>query len=172
MTVKRVKSAAAVRSHRDSCRRTPCGVTLVEVMVAIVVIAVAVIGAMGYRYYCALDARKADVQITAARVALLLLEGWNGAGGGLDYDPEAAQFNSTELPVSSEEGSPAVPDGFKGLGSYHIVANRVNYYATLSYKDTTDGPRVLNVSIAWLHDYQEWTDSDTYQSVKLTTYAD
>ena len=71
MTVKRLKSAA--------------GITLIEVMVTIVVISIAVVGAAGYRYHSALNARRANVQITAARIALLMLESWKGQGGYSGY---------------------------------------------------------------------------------------
>ncbi len=43
------------------------------------------LGVSGFRYYTAMDARKADVQITAARLASLLLSGWKGVGGYSGY---------------------------------------------------------------------------------------
>jgi type II secretory pathway pseudopilin PulG len=197
MTIKRAKFATAV--------------TLIEVMVAIIIMSVAVLGASGFRYYAAMDARKADVQVTAARLASLLLSGWKGSGGysgyskydfigGVDpldpngydsdydyvgYDPDDYDYdtddpNSIEfypgLTVYDDAPGPAVPNGFNALDSgtnpnYRIVVNRVNYYATLSYKDPVGEPRVLNVCVAWINDYQTWTDSKPYQSVRLTTYA-
>lgn len=188
------------------------GLTLVEVMVAIVVIMIAVIGAMGYQYHSALDARKADVQITAARLGSMLLYDWKGSGGysgysnydvndltdfgddPCDYDPDYDYdiYNPEDydydiydtndvvlapvLEVYYNCPGPAIPDGFSALDAesnpnYRIVANGVNYYATLSYKDEVGEPRVLNVCVAWMNDYQTWSDSEPYQSVNLTTYA-
>ena len=57
------------------------GLTLIELMIAITVIVVGVLGAMMYRYHSALDARRADVKIGAARVGLLLLGDWKGTRG-------------------------------------------------------------------------------------------
>lgn len=68
-------------------RKNRSGITLIEIMIALVIIVVGVLGAMMYRYHSALDARKADVHVGAGRVALLLLEGWKGAAGNEDYDP-------------------------------------------------------------------------------------
>jgi len=151
------------------CRNTR-GVTLVEVMAAVVFMSIAVLGAMGFRYYSASNARRADVKITASRLSLLLLESWKGAGAASSYDP-VAEFGS-ELTISTSDTGPAVPTGFSALGSYHIVANRANYYATLSYKAATSTePKTLNVCVAWLGNYQTGTVSGTDQSIKLTTYA-
>jgi hypothetical protein len=55
--------------------------TLVDVMVAIAILAVAAIGATGYRYCAAGQLRKAEARITAARLALMLLNNWKAAGG-------------------------------------------------------------------------------------------
>ena len=182
MTIKRAKFAPAV--------------TLIEIMVAILILSIAVLGASGFRYYTAMDARKADVQITAARLASHLLNGWKGVGGYSGYsiydlldpddydpsDPNDYNPNDTDpvslglgLDVNFNAPGPDVPAGFSALDSdvnpnYRIVVNRVNYYATLSYKDQVGEPRMLNVCVAWMNDYQTWTEQP-YRSVKLTTYA-
>ena len=189
------------------------GFTFIEIMGAILVLTVAVLGAAAYRYFATLDARKADVQITAARFASMLLDSWRGRGGYSgyskydliegsdaidpnDYDPDydydiynpddydydiINDANSVEfcpgLTIYDDAPGPAVPAGFSELDSasnpnYRIVVDGVNYYATLSYKDEVGKPRVLNVCIAWMDDYQTWSDSEPYRSVSLTTYAD
>ncbi|MHC4629011.1 MAG: hypothetical protein ACYTDV_18685, partial [Planctomycetota bacterium] len=56
-------------------------VSLVEVMTAIAILFVAVVTTSQFRYYAAMDDRKADVQITAARLASMFLHGWKGTGG-------------------------------------------------------------------------------------------
>ena len=76
------------------------GMTLIEVMVAAVIIVISVLGAMMYRYHSALDARKADVKIGAARVALLLLEGWKGMAGISAYDPTDISYSSPDVSVT------------------------------------------------------------------------
>ena len=195
MTIKRGKFAAAV--------------SMIEVVIAIVILSITVVAASGFRYHAARDARKSDVQLTAARLASLFLYGWKGSGGYTGYgkynliggddlldpcdydieydydiydqddyeydvdDPNAVMFLG--LTVYDHAPGPAIPDGFNALDvgtnpNFRIVVNDVNYYATLSYKDEVGEPRILNVCVAWMDDYQTWT-AQPYQSVKLTTYA-
>jgi len=144
-------------------KRSSGGLTLIEVMVTVFVIAIAVIGAMGFRYFCALDARKADVQITGARLGWMLLENWKAAGGDATYQPE---MNQTQLPSGP---GPAQPAGFDLLGSYHVYLDGAHYYATLSSRDSTAGTaRTLNVNVAWMSRGQQWDGSGT--TLGLTTY--
>ena len=146
------------------------GLTLIEIMVAIVIILIAVIGAMRFRYYSALDVRKADVQITAGRLGSLLLDGWIGVGGIPIYDPVAEY--ATDINIALSATGPAVPTDFTKLNSYHIVTNRANYYATLSYKDSTPTQAgELNVDIAWLNRYQVGPVSASDRSVKFTGFV-
>ena len=97
---------------RKTGKNPTYGLTLIEVMIAIVIIIVAVLGSVLYRYHSALGARKADVNMTAARIGLLLLETWEGSGGGLDYNPVTI-FNS-QLTISNDSG-PDFPSGFTKL---------------------------------------------------------
>lgn len=155
MTVKRAKSAAAF--------------SLVEVMVAILILSVAVIGASAYRYYAALDARKASVRITAARMGVMLCESWRGVSGVETFAPTA--YFGTDIAITDGEG-PAVPEGFTALGSYEIVSNGVNYYATLSWQDVGTGLRALNVAVAWpLRDQGASSLANTDRVFELTTYV-
>ena len=92
MTVKRSKCTGAF--------------TLTEVMVAMVVLAIASLGALGYQYYAARHSRIADAQITATRTAQLLLEDWKSTGGASDYNPTALGlgFSSGGVPTGYTYG--------------------------------------------------------------------
>lgn len=152
--------------------KTVRGMTLIEAMITMVTLAVALIGGAHLRYYSALDARKADVQNSDARLGSLLLESWKGAGGHSDYLPEA-DFGS-QLTISEVDSGPAVIHGFTKVGNYHIECDRGNYFATLSYKEATSTEaRALNVHITWLYDRQspEVLNMGTNQSVRLTAYV-
>lgn len=156
-------------------KKRSAGLTIIEIMVAAVVVVVAVIGAMGFRYYCTLDARKADVQITAARVGLMLLEGWKGMGGRSsvypynNYDPLNMPAIGPQFQISSDIG-PDVPDGFDSFGSYLVTIEGAYYYATLSHQDEpANDMRILNVFVAWPEDYPTGTLSDSDRSVRFTT---
>ena len=116
-------------------RRHHChGLTLIEVFVSLLIVAVAVVGAMMYRYYSTSNARIADVHAGAGRVGLLVLEGWKGAAGRADYDPEA---NIGPNVLASSDISIAAS------GSDYLVqltgGTNTSYYITLSYDDDVDG---------------------------------
>ena len=97
----------------DACRRDPAsGLTLVEVMVATVILVVAALGALRCQYYAAGHGRIARAQIAAARTAQLLIEDWKSTGGSTEYDPSNLQLGFSE-PL-------AIPDDFStpdGLGT-------------------------------------------------------
>ena len=155
MTAKRPKSAGAF--------------TLVEIMAAILILSIALFGASGYRYYAALDARKATKQMTAARVCLLLCESWRGVKGSETYDPTANL--GSDLTITTGTGL-AKPDDFTLLGSYIVVANGVDCYVTMSWKDIGTGLRALNVIVAWPQTNQVANSVvDTDKSFELTTYT-
>lgn len=176
------------------------GISLVEVTLTLALLMVAAIGMSGYRYYSTMWARRADVQITAARLASQLLYNWKGAGGysgycvyeldemcdyGLDlededdYDPtdiDEVKLSSV-LQIYYNAPGPDVPEGFTALDyiakpNYRVLLNGANYYATLSYKDQLDEPRLLNVCVAWMQNYNEWVESGRHYSVNLSTYAE
>jgi prepilin-type N-terminal cleavage/methylation domain-containing protein len=46
--------------------------TIIEVMIAIAIMLIAILGTSAFRYNTALSARRADLHTTSARVALLL----------------------------------------------------------------------------------------------------
>ena len=168
------------------------GLTLVEVMVAVAILAIAALGASAFRYHAALAARTADLQTTAARTALLLCESWRGASDPNAFDPTQLATGSSDSALAIEtitiykgvtmlayEGvtmpayeGVAVPADFTPLGIYGITIDGVNYHAALSWKDISPGLRALNVIVAW---NQRGSSSDIYEllnkSFKLTTYV-
>jgi len=129
------------------------GVTLVGALVAVVVLLIALIGTSTFRYAAALDSRRANAQITAARAALLLCESWRGLKGDETHDPIQLAGGDFEVKASTWSGH-VTPDGYTLLGNYEIVmdstdADSFNYYATLSWEDVKAGLRALNVNVAW-----------------------
>ena len=65
------------------------GLTLIEVMIAMVIIMIIGIGVASYMYACAWNAKRADVRITAKRVGQLLLETWKITGHNIFNDDQA-----------------------------------------------------------------------------------
>lgn len=122
MTVKRPKFASAF--------------TLVEVMVAMVVLVIAVLGTSGYQYYAAGQARIAQAQITATRTAQLLLEDWKSTGGSEDYDATALGLGfSSALPLHDGD----FPGKGKGVAlrnaAYAITVNDVPMVIVMTWDD-------------------------------------
>ena len=147
------------------------GMTLVEVMESILVLSIAVLGASGYRYYSALDVRRADMHTTAARIGMLLCESWRGTGGNESYDPLG--HLGSELSIQ-EDLAPAMlrPVDFTPLGYYEVAVDDTTYYAALSWKDITADIRALNVAVAWSQrDQGETGIRDADKVFRLTTYT-
>jgi len=139
-------------------------------MSAILVLAIAVIGASSYRYYNALDVRKADAHITAARIGYLLCESWRGLQGAEDYDPIA--HLGSDLTITASK-NPDAPQNFTLLGTYKVLLNDVHYDIILSWQDV-GSLRALNIVLFWTLrgqvQVQEGIDKVT-ESFKLTAYV-
>jgi len=149
--------------------RSGRGFSLVSIMVAIVILLVALIGTSNFRYFSALDAKKAAARITAARIGLMLCENWRGLGGIETYDP--ATYFGSDLTITQSAG-PNKPEDFTLLGSYTVTLNGANYYVTLSWKDVSTGLRALNIVVAWAQRPQGLSSlADVDKSFRLTTYA-
>ncbi|MHC4477500.1 MAG: hypothetical protein ACYTEL_17775 [Planctomycetota bacterium] len=145
--------------------------TLIEVMEAILVLAIAILGACGYRYHSALDAKRADMNATAARIGMLMCESWRGAAGSGTYDPVAelgSELTISSMSLSAQFGA----SGFTTLGGYLVTVEGINYYAALAYSDVNSGLRALNVIVGWAQrDEGAATPADADKLFKLTTYA-
>ena len=132
--------------------------TLTEVMIALVCALVIVVGAIGYTYSCALNARIADVRTTGARLGLFLMEGWKASGADITlFDP--AQFASPEIVIDND--NTVVPEGGLDqlLGNPKITVNSVSYFVKLTYDENQ--PQMLEVLITWNPDDYEQSTSTT-----------
>lgn len=149
------------------------GFTFNEVMAAILVLTIAVLGTSAYRYHATMDVRKADDKTTSARTANLLCETWRGTNDPNAFDP-VSQFGS-ELTISSltSNGGPLVPTGWTRLGTYQIIINDVDYRALLAWRDISPGLRALSVTIVWEWNQQGMSLSKPALSktFKIATYV-
>jgi len=158
----------AAKTIKIRCRH---GASLVGTMVAVVVLLIALIGTSNFRYFSALDARKANEQTTAARIALMLCEGWRGIKGNETYDP-TAHLGSCLAITQNNYTCPEMPVDFTLLGRYTVVLESVNYYTTLSWRDVNPGLRALNVVVAWAQRDQGAGGIDSVdKTFKLTIYT-
>lgn len=159
------------KTHKIRARK---GMTLTSTLIAVAIILVALIGTTNFRYYAAMDARKASAQTAASRIALLLCENWRGIQGDLSYNPVA--YLGSDITLTQDEG-PEKPADFTLLGSYKIIlddqdndAEGADYFATLSWKDIQPGLRALNVVVAWAQRGQTGFDN-TDKTFTLTIYT-
>ena len=150
------------------------GFSLIDAMVAVVILLIAVIGTSVFRYNAVLDGRRFNSQSTGARLALMLSESWQGINGDLTFNPTA--LSTSELTIEENaESLIAKPSDFTLLGSYTVTLNDVhgiNYHAILSWKDVQPGLRALNVVIAWAQRSAEKDGEENVdKSFRLTVYT-
>ena len=164
------------RHHQKKDRqvtRQRRGFTLTEVMISILIVMVLVTGAMGYQYNSTRDVKISEVQASAARIAMLLLEGWKGRQGDTAFDP--ADVFSDKMTIQTASG-PDVPDNAAGvplttLGSYEVVLRSVYYYVTLSYEaSSASEPMLLNATVAWRGDYTQNALEGDERFVRYSTF--
>ena len=159
--------------------------TLIEVMIALLIAIIIVIGVLSYMYACAMNARTADVRITATRVGQLLLETWKLTGhyiydesGNItgwswnvtDFDPTDTVFNDN-LPYNFVISSLTFDEEPIGdeLGDYEVVIDDKTYFLTLSYKD--DNPYMLTVRVVWSRNSSSGSISSDDKWIDVTSYA-
>jgi hypothetical protein len=148
--------------------KTRSGFSLVDVMISIVVLAVAVIGTTNYRYFASTEAKKGWMHITAARTALMLCENWRGVQGDETFDPITSL--GSEIAITASNGPEKEAD-FILLQTFRVEINDTYYYCTMSYKDVQAGLRALNVIMAWSPRDQKASNDETEKTFSLTVYA-
>lgn len=163
---------ARVRRHRKN------GLTLIEVMVSLLVILIIAIGAMSYMYASAVHAKEADVRATAARIGLLLMEGWKGNGVDVTlFNPADTAQGFNKLPLSdfSDPGMlPSLPGLTNTLHNYRIEAYNIKYFVKMTYSNyalSDTMPRSLSICVAWNRDYRSATLGANPNTVVISDYA-
>ena len=116
--------------------RGATALTLVEVVVAMAILAIAALGSLSYQYHAAVHSRIANAQVAATRIAQLLLEDWKSTGGSDKYKPSDLKLGfSAALSVPSDFTIPS------GLGTtlnnavYAITIDNLPMLVMLKYKD-------------------------------------
>ena len=142
-------------------------------MISILIVMVLVTGAMGYQYNSTRDVKISEVQATASRIAMLLLEGWKGQQGDTAFDPVVVF--SDEMTIQTASG-PGAPDNSGGvpltmLDSYEVVLQGVYYFITLSYEEkSASEPMLLNATVAWRGDYTQDELEGDERFVRYSTF--
>jgi prepilin-type N-terminal cleavage/methylation domain-containing protein len=126
-----------VRHTSGGFIRRPCGgLTLIEAMMAMAILAIAATGALSYQYYAALHARIARAQIVATRTAQLLLEDWKSTGGSTDYDPYKLKLDfSAKLSVPAHWNDGGGAGTILNDGVYAITVDGLPMMVMLRWVD-------------------------------------
>jgi prepilin-type N-terminal cleavage/methylation domain-containing protein len=140
------------------------GVTLIEVMLALAVVVIAALGSLCYEYLCVDHVRYARAEMTATRIAQLLIEDWKSTGGADDYDPQDLNMGFT-LP-------PEV-----GMGNFMTVVDGIPLYISMDQgeveKDTFAGIKLnrITVAVKWRKDFTSGPVTDSDPSITFNTYV-
>ena len=142
--------------------RLATAMTLVEVMLATVVLVIAATGALSFEHHTARHTKIARAQISGTRTARLLLEDWMSTGGSSEYDPAALGL------------------GFSANGdTYAVTVDGVPMLVTLAWKDVDYDAtaeitlRRLDVTVRFKAASQA-ADADRLEKIRpvvLTTYV-
>lgn len=126
------------------------GFTLIECMLAALMLTVILAGIMTFRYYTVFCAEQAENQLLAARAACLLSEAWRGQKGDSAFDPTQQDFDADFL-ISTSGSSEAPGPGKTALGSYDITMDGKSFTAHLTYGSVmgVNKLRTIQVTITW-----------------------
>ena len=138
--------------------------TLVEVAIGMLVLAIMVLGSAYYRYLTVLDIEKARHKMAAVDLAVTLIETWQGAGGASAFDP--ADTLAPHLSFSSTKEDPK-PAGYKLLGAYEVTMDDQTYRSTLYWKDVMSDLRELGTVVSWPLGHGD----EQRKAYQLTTYV-
>jgi len=139
------------------------GVTLIEALIAAVVVSILALGGLAYQYLGAAHFHVAHAELTATRVGQLLIEDWKGSGA-----PDIDNYDANDLKV----------DFFKHDNTYYtITVDGLKMHLWLDFEniDVDDFAgvtlRQISVKIQWRKDFSSADVEDDDPSIILTTYA-
>ncbi|MFA5424160.1 MAG: prepilin-type N-terminal cleavage/methylation domain-containing protein [Phycisphaerae bacterium] len=138
------------------------GVTLIEALVAMAILAIAALGALNYQFYSAKHAHIARLEMTATRTAQLLLEDWKSNGGSENYDPTSLGIGI----VDDDESN-----------YYRIEVDNLPMYIRLVHRDVDEDQvagvtlREITVICRWRADFSDEAPQVSDPHLTFTTYC-
>jgi len=142
------------------------GMTLIEALIGMMVISIAAVGTMRYQFYSTRQMQQSRAEITATRIAQLLLADWKAHGATFNYDPELLNMQITH--ISGSDGFNAAGDFYK---TYRTVSNNLPLRIELTRPVGYPRPIRIKAKVSWRTDYTEGEFKEGDPSVELTTYA-
>lgn len=137
------------------------GVTLIELVIAIVILTVLSSGALAFQYYATKMALRAKAEITATRTARLVLDNWKKTGGDSNFKPTSIDSGFTSVSVDK----------------YSITINGIPMTVTISWQDIETDTiarvtlRQIQVKMEWRSDYKSGTIRSNDPAYTMSTYV-
>jgi hypothetical protein len=145
------------------------GFSLVEIVTAMVVLMIGILGASSFRYHAAISERLTRAKVSATRIGMTVLETWHGMDGDETFDPAAVL--PAELGAETVFTGPAAPAGFTPISICHLTLDETHYYVTLSYKDGVNDLRTMSVVVGWRDEYDAGVITASDETTAFETYA-
>ena len=138
--------------------------SLIETMIAAVVLMIVMGSIMMFRYYTVVSAERAENQLMAARCAYLLSEAWKGQKGDPAFDPTEQDFDLdfTIQSMTSPDLLGSFPSGSYGekleakadvsvLGNYRVQIDDKEFQTQLLYGELSgvDNLNLIHVLVVW-----------------------
>ncbi len=143
-------------------RRQPAGVTLLELVIATLILSIAAVGALTYQYHAVKHAHSAQAELTAAQLAQLVIDDWKSTGGDEFYDPADLDLGLEELSNSR---------------IYRIRLNDFPMRVGLEHNDVEIDEaagvtlREIRVVVRWRRDYKDLEPAGDDPVFISTTYV-
>ena len=144
--------------------------TLIEVVVATVIISIAATGVLSYGYHGARQRQIARAHAAATRVGYLLLEDWKANGGSIFY---ARAIEDTPNPLDLNMGFKYVKRSYKPGGLteciYEVTVDSIPMSIALTRPTSYRRFVPLTVTVRWLGDLSDGPTVKDVLNVELTT---
>jgi len=150
------------------CSKVSKAFSLVEVIIAMVIITVMAIGALNYRCYAVKHAQIARAQLVATRITQMILDDWKSTGGSTSYNP-------TAIGMGFAGTFSTITPGGSGV-TYNITQDGITMSVTLSCANIVEGAvtlplRQLTVTVRWRKDFGSGSIGTGDPSIQYTTYV-
>ena len=154
----------SVRGHK--CAK---GSNLIEVMVAVTILAIAAMGALGYQYHAAVQTRMAETETAATHIAQMLLEDWKGTGGSSGYNPKILDSGFEKSSIPADFDMAGVGGSTLGGTAYGITFDEIPILAVLRWRNVDTDP-ITSTVLRQLSVIARWQERPELDPVVLTTY--
>lgn len=158
-----VRKSGVVMKLSCTQRRHAGGLTLIEVVLATAVIAIAAIGTLSYEYHGVKQMQIAKAHSAAVRIGYFLLEDWKANGGN-------ALYATNSFGVASPDN---LDMGFRYIGNktYKIAVDNIPMRVTLSRPLLNKTLIPLTATIRWRRDFRDEAILPDSPSIVLSAHA-